>query len=299
MKRLDCGRAFRGPLVALHVQGDALADVLGSSDRIDAALGLAEAAIAAFHSVAGGRQQPVVQEGQGLLPVGREQFVERAAHTLEAANTASELGQSGQGGLTPASPIKQPVDLVHDVAEGSQWREPSGDPLERLFLGDSQAVLNEQGAMIEQIGNPLLDSLGLAGLCPLGLRGPATWKSRLPGLEFLADLGHRVQHRLGDLFEDRKLADLMPRLGEERLEHHGIERRTIGRDPQDPQAASVQVCLERAEELADVALGRCLFQNPIRQPLKAVIVHEAQYAERAVVEFIGRQVAAERLEGFV
>ena len=106
MKRLDCGEAIRGPLVALHVQGDALADVLGSPDRVDAALGLAEAAIGAFDGVAGGWQESVIQEGQSLLQVRREQFVERAPHALEPADTAAKLGQSGQGRFAPAASIE-------------------------------------------------------------------------------------------------------------------------------------------------------------------------------------------------
>jgi hypothetical protein len=63
--------------------------------------------------------------------------------------------------------------------------------------------------MVEQAGNSLLDSLGLAGLGLIGPGRTASRKGRLLGLEFLAGLGHRVEHRLGDFFEDVELADLM------------------------------------------------------------------------------------------
>ena len=204
------GRGSVGcPLVPFHVQGDALADVLGRADGVDASLGLAEAAVAALDGVAGGRQQPVIQEGQGLFQVGREQFAERAADPLEAADAPPEAAQLGQGGLGPAPPVEQTVHFIHDLAERSQVRQAASNLLERSFSGRRQVMLNEQVAMVEQVGNSLLDSLGLAGLGLIGPGRTASRKGRLLGLEFLAGLGHRVQHRLGDFFEDVELADLM------------------------------------------------------------------------------------------
>ena len=59
--------AVGSTLVSFHVQGAALADVLGRADGVDAALGLAETAVPTFDGVARGRQQSIVQEDQGLL----------------------------------------------------------------------------------------------------------------------------------------------------------------------------------------------------------------------------------------
>jgi len=50
----------------------ALAEMLGGADRVDAALGFAKAAVGAFDGVGRGRQQSVVQEGQGFFQVGRK-----------------------------------------------------------------------------------------------------------------------------------------------------------------------------------------------------------------------------------
>jgi hypothetical protein len=51
MKGVDSSDSVGCPLVPFHVQGDALADVLGRADGVYASLGLAEAAVAAFDGV--------------------------------------------------------------------------------------------------------------------------------------------------------------------------------------------------------------------------------------------------------
>src|SRR4051794_19731096 len=56
--------AASSALFAVQVEGQAAADLLGRAHRVDAALRLAEAAVAAFHRVAGRAQQGVVQEQQ-------------------------------------------------------------------------------------------------------------------------------------------------------------------------------------------------------------------------------------------
>jgi len=290
--------AVGSTLVSFHVQGDTLANVLGRTHRINVAPGLAETAIATFDGIARSRQQSIVQEDQGLLQVRSKQFAQGAAHAFEPPDTPAELGQFGQGRFRPALPIESAaggVDLIHDLAEGSQVRQSSGDSLERLLLGGRQMVFHKKVAMVEQIANPLLNPFGFTGLSLPGLRGAASGEGRLLGLEFLADLSHRVQHCLGDLLEHVELADLMPCPGEQVPNDHGIQRRAIRGDPQNLQAASVQLGIELPEESPDVFLRRVVFQNPVREPLKGVIVYDAQYAERPVIDLVGREVAAERL----
>jgi transposase len=55
MMGVDSSDSVGCPLVPFHAQGNALAEVRGRADAVDASLGLAEAAVAAFDSVAGGR----------------------------------------------------------------------------------------------------------------------------------------------------------------------------------------------------------------------------------------------------
>jgi hypothetical protein len=93
VQRGDGEIPLRRTVVTFHVQRDTLPDVFGGADGADAALGFAEAALGAFDGIGRGRQQSVVQEGQCLLQIGREQFVERAADPLEAADPLSQAGQ--------------------------------------------------------------------------------------------------------------------------------------------------------------------------------------------------------------
>ena len=78
--------------VSLHVQGDTLLDVMMGADAVDGLLHLTVAAVASFDGVGSGRQQLVVEEGQGLLQVGREELGEGTADLLEAADAAAEFG---------------------------------------------------------------------------------------------------------------------------------------------------------------------------------------------------------------
>ena len=71
-------------------------------------------------------------------------------------------------------------------------RQAASNLLERSSFSRRQMMLNEQMARVEQVGNSLLDSLGLACLGLVSLGGTTPWKGRLFGLELLAGLGHGV-----------------------------------------------------------------------------------------------------------
>jgi len=129
--------------VALHVQSDAAADGLAGADAIDGFLHLAVTPVAALHRVGGGWQQGIVQKGQGLFQVRREQLFERPPEAPEAADAPPEAGQPGQGGLGPASSVKEAVHFVHDLAQGAQGGQAAADPPQGLLLSGRQVVLNE------------------------------------------------------------------------------------------------------------------------------------------------------------
>src|SRR5579871_6780101 len=106
--------------LAEHVQGDAVVHVLPGANPIDRLLHLAMAAVASFHGVGGGRQQFIVQERQRLVQVGGMELIQHLANLLEPANPPTQLGQFRQGGVRAATPIKQAVHFLHEVAQGSQ-----------------------------------------------------------------------------------------------------------------------------------------------------------------------------------
>ena len=175
--------------LALHVGGDASADLRLGSDAVDGLLHLAMAAVAAFDGVGGGRQQRVVQEGQGLLQVRREELLECSAHVLEAADPAPQAGQLRQGRVGAAAAVEQAIDFVHDLAQPAQMRQAAGDAPQGPLLARGQMVLDEQVAMVEQVGDPAFEPLaasgdlarscGTAGPGPAGASGPVialrTW----------------------------------------------------------------------------------------------------------------------------
>ena len=91
-------------------------------------------------------------------------------------------------------------------------------------------------------------------------------------------------------------ANLMGHAGEDLRQRGRIEARAVGGDARDLQAASVEVGLEIAEQGADVILSRVLLQDPVHQPGEGPVVDQGQDAERAVVQLIDGDVAAEVLQ---
>ena len=105
--------------LSLHVDGDALADVVTRTYPIDALLHFTIPAVTAFNGVGGGWQQRIIQERQGLLEIRREQLLERLPQGLEAAYPATKESQLFQRGFGPAAPVKQAIDLVDDRTQGT------------------------------------------------------------------------------------------------------------------------------------------------------------------------------------
>jgi len=255
MEQVQCAGPRGSTLVSVHVERDSVTNVFGRSNGVDAALGLAVAAVAAFDGIACGWQQMVVQKRQGLFQIGREQLGQGATDLMEAGDAATQPGQLGQGRVRAAAAIEQSIDLVHDAAQHPQVRQSAGDALQDLPFGGREMALHEQVPMLEQRGDALVDSLSAANQSPTGLGGTATREHGPLGFEFLADPRDRVQDRLRDFLEDMELAYLMTNTGKDLCDDRGIQRRAVRRDPAQGLAARLQLGLERLEEGADVVLG--------------------------------------------
>ena len=91
----DLGRslALLRPLFPFHIQGNARGDVWFGADAIDGLLHLAMTAVSSFHGVRSGRKEVVIQEGQGLLQVGREELLQGFANPLETSYPTPQPGQ--------------------------------------------------------------------------------------------------------------------------------------------------------------------------------------------------------------
>ena len=119
--------------------------------------------------VARGRQQRIVQEGQGFLQVRGEETLHRFADPLETPHPSAEFGEFGQGGVATAAAVEQAVDLVHDLPQGAKFRASPGDALQGLPLAVGEAMGHEQIAMIEEVGDASPGAFDAGGVAAGGL----------------------------------------------------------------------------------------------------------------------------------
>jgi len=127
-----------------HIQGQAGTDLYLRAHAVDLLLHLAIAPVAPLHRIRGGRQQFVVEKRQGFLQRGGKELLERLTQLGEALEATPQFGQFVQGRLGPTAPIKQGVDLDHDLAECTQLRYPPGDPPPLFAFAFAQVTLDEE-----------------------------------------------------------------------------------------------------------------------------------------------------------
>ena len=82
-------------------------------------------AIGSLDGVGRGLQVFVVQEGQGLVEVGGLELGQNPAQVFEPGEFGAKLGELGLGGIGPATAVKEPVDFVHQFAEGPDVGMPA------------------------------------------------------------------------------------------------------------------------------------------------------------------------------
>jgi hypothetical protein len=101
--------------------------------------------------------------------------------------------------------------------------------VQHLPFGWSHVVLDKQGAMGEELAKFLLYSFPVADgvLSRKRGRAPAVpgW---FAGDQVFPHLGHSAPDRLGQLFEDVELAELVGYLAEHHLQRFGVQGRAIG-----------------------------------------------------------------------
>ena len=81
---MERGHPSGCPRLAQEILGDALPDVGVGADPIDRLLRLAVAAVAPLHGVRSGGEGAIIQEGQSLLEVAREERLPGLADVGEA-----------------------------------------------------------------------------------------------------------------------------------------------------------------------------------------------------------------------
>jgi len=88
------------------------------------------------------------------------------------------------------------------------------------------------------------------------------WRARAPSAQFgllgcqgFACAGHGTYNGFAHLGHDMKRTDLMRDIPEHLCEGHGIERRAIGRDPDEGQVACRQGRVQTPQKHPDVLVG--------------------------------------------
>jgi len=160
-------------------------------------------------------------------------------------------------------------------------------------------VLHEQVAVIEEIGDSLLNAF----LSPCGfLRGfgwPPPSQLGQAGGQGFAYLGHRPQNGLGQFRDGVKLADLVRDVAEYLGDGDRIEWGTIRGDASQGQLPGAEDGLETPEEPPNVIVGRIMIKNLIEDSLERVVVHDGENAEGAVVQLVRGDVAGEARQRLV
>src|SRR5437870_12162997 len=108
-------------------------------------------AIASLHRIGGRREQFVVKERQGFFSRRREAFLYGLANPREPLDPGTQLLQLAQRGLCPTTPIKQGVNVVHEVAQFTQMGQTTGDGHKPLTLGPAQPTFDEQKALLKEV----------------------------------------------------------------------------------------------------------------------------------------------------
>ena len=169
-------------------------------------------------------------------------------------------------------------------------------------LRSRQMMLHKQIAMREQVRDLLLQPYTLPRLPSrdrVFRRRSAPFELGLFSGQVLAHLGHSVEHGQSDLFEDMEFTDLMGYVAKDGGNRYRVQIRTIGRDSGQPQAARLERGLEAAEKSRHELLGGGLAprQDLVEHAFKGVVVHDGQYAERPIVDFVRGNVAGEIRQG--
>ena len=291
MEGLQCVVTLFALSFSPHVQRNSRPHLLLGAHIVETLLPLSIAPIAPFHRIRGRGQQFVIETCQGFLPCRRKKLLERLTQMLEPVQAMPQLRQLVERGLRPTPSIEQGVDLLHDLADLPQLRQPPRDAPQRLAVALAQVMFDEQVPMREQFGALVCQAVFLAGslLCRLCARTPPG-QFGLLGRQALALTRHGTQHRLDDVLDDMKLADLMWHPTKDLGEGLGIERRAIGRDTQQRQVTCHQGRFQPPKKRPDIIVVGIVVSDCREDALVAAIIDSGEHTKGAVISFIGGHI---------
>ena len=261
-----------------------------SPNTVDGFLHLAVTAVRSFHRIGRRFQVFVVKESQGLVQIRGVEFREDRPQALKTEQLRAKLGQSSQGRLGAAAPIKEGIDFGHELPQCPQVGMASGDLAQRLIFRLTEAALNEKVAVGKKFTDPIPHPLGLASPPGLLPSGTAPAQSRHLGMEGLSNLGDRPEDIAGDLFQHMEFTHLVTDTRESLLDRLRIKRGAIRRYAPEPETTIRKHQGHPLKESPHIVLFRIVIQYVIGQPSLAPAVHQGQDAERPIVDLIRRQI---------
>jgi hypothetical protein len=280
-------------LVTLSIQGHSADERPLGSHSINRLRHLPVTAVATLDGVRGRWSPLVVQEGQRFLQVRRVQPVPTFPQTPVTTHPLTQPGPLGPCRVRVAAAVEQTIHLVHDGSPGTPRTTVTYQTLSGGTLRCGQGMTDEPIAMLEE-GRDSLGKGSRPAVLPSVIRGvPGASSGHFRRLrdELLAQSGQHTQDGLGPFLEDVKFANLMRDVRKHQRKGQGIQRRGIGRDPQDPLATKSDRIVQPSEEAQDVHPGRIVVQDFIEQATRAVGIDSRQHPERAVVPLVRSQVA--------
>ena len=85
------------------------------------------ATIATLHRIGGCGQQLVIQKGQGFFKGRGDDLFSGITDPLETLDPLTQLLQLSQGCLRAATPVKQRVDVLHDLTQFASPGQSTGE----------------------------------------------------------------------------------------------------------------------------------------------------------------------------
>jgi len=196
-----------------------------------------------------------------------------------------------------ATPVKQRLDMIHDLAQCAQLRQAPGDVHASVAFRSCQTALDKQNPILEQVADFLLNRF-------VGARraaGRFVGRRRSPALQLelglgqaVALFGYRFQDPLSELLDDMEGTQLMGHFTKDRADRFGIERRAIGRDPLEFQVALLQGGPQTPKKCFDIVMSGIVIEDLIEHPFVLPIVDGCEDTVWALIEFISRHVARKR-----
>jgi hypothetical protein len=134
-----------------------------TANSVHALLHLAVTMIASFDRVGGGWQQLVIEKGQRLVQGRWEHLVQGVANPLEPLDPLTQFVELIQSGWRAATPIKQRINLLHDLTQFAQLGQAPCDMQKLLALAGLETPFDKQETSLEQPTDLLLNGFALAG----------------------------------------------------------------------------------------------------------------------------------------